>query len=164
MAERESRYRRSPRRSPDERRGHRMEDKRRRRRDSSEDARTRSRRERSRSPQSRRLVCFNWSSGASGCDIWPLHVEYKLNCTLKLWAEFCVLMSVDYAWTYLKRTQLLCVICTVCEQPALSVLVCSCHACVNFVPQVLMLHSGSSHSPMRQRAGHIACTKLPEDV
>ena len=100
MAERESRYRRSPRRSPDERRGHRMEDKRRRRRDSSEDARTRNRRERSRSPQSRRLVCFNWSSGASGCDIWPLHVEYKLNCTLKLWAEFCVLMSVDYAWTY----------------------------------------------------------------
>ena len=31
----------------------------------------------------------------------------------------------------MKRTQLLCVICTVCEQPVLSVMVRSCHACVN---------------------------------
>ena len=28
-------------------------------------------------------------------------------------------MSVNYAWTCLKRTQLLYMICTVCEQPAL---------------------------------------------
>ena len=44
----------------------------------------------------------------------------SLNFTLELSGEFLVLMSVDYAWTYLKRTQLyLCVICNVCEQPAL---------------------------------------------
>ena len=51
----------------------------------------------------------------------------------------------------------------------LSVMVRSCHACVNlsrlrssgFTP---MLYSGSSPSPMRQQAGHIACTELPEDV
>ena len=68
MAEQESRHRRSHRRSPDERRGHRMEDRKRRRRDSSEDGRTRSRRERSRSPQPRRLVSFNWSSSSLGCE------------------------------------------------------------------------------------------------
>ena len=51
----------------------------------------------------------------------------------------------------------------------LSVMVRSCHACVylsrlrslGFTP---MLRSGSSPSLMRQRAGHIACTKLPDDV
>ena len=77
-------------------------------------------------------------------------------------------MSVDYAWTYVKRTQLLCVICTVCELPALV-----CHGlqlpCVLLLEsssflKVLTLHSGSSHSLTRQRAEHIACTKLPEDV
>ena len=61
---------------------------------------------------------------------------------------------------YLKRAQLLCVICTVCEQPAaLSVMVHGCHACVNssrlrssgLTPT---LRSGSSPSPTRQRAGH----------
>ena len=72
-------------------------------------------------------------------------------------------MSVDYAWTFLKRTQLLCVICTDCEQPALV-----CHGpqlpCVRhlhssgFMPT---LRSGSSPSPTQQRAGHIACTNYP---
>ena len=33
----------------------------------------------------------------------------SLNLTLKLRAEFLALMSVDYAWAYLKRTQLPCV-------------------------------------------------------
>ena len=42
----------------------------------------------------------------------------------------------------------------------------SCHACVNLSRLrssgfMLTLRSGSSLSPMRQRAGHIACTKLP---
>ena len=47
-----------------------------------------------------------------------------------------MLMSVGYAWTYLKQTQLLCVICTACEQPGLV-----CHG-----PQLssfLRLSSGS---------------------
>ena len=69
-------------------------------------------------------------------------------------------MSVDYAWTYLKRTQLQCVICTVSSLP-LSVMVRSCHACVVFFPRAsftLTLRSGSSPSPTRQWAGHIACT------
>ena len=57
-------------------------------------------------------------------------------------------MSVDYAWTYLKRTQLQCMICTVSSLP-LSVMVQSCHACVVFVPRAsftLTLRSGSSPS------------------
>ena len=75
-------------------------------------------------------------------------------------------MSVDYAWTYLKRTQLQCVICTVSSLP-LSVMVRSCHACVVFVPRAsftLTLRSGSSPSPMRQWAGHIACTKVFHEI
>ena len=78
-------------------------------------------------------------------------------------------MGVDYAWTYLKRTQLLCVICTVCEQTAFV-----CHgpqlSCVRrlrssgFTP---MLRSGSS---LHRRDSGLdisrASTKLPvpEDV
>ena len=49
----------------------------------------------------------------------------------------------------------------------MSVMVRSCHACVNFVPWASFtstLRSGSSPSPMRQRARPIACTKLPVDV
>ena len=51
----------------------------------------------------------------------------------------------------------------------LSVMVRSCHACVKLSRLrssgfTLTLHSGSSPSPTRQWAGHIACTKLPEDV
>ena len=85
----------------------------------------------------------------------------SLNFTLELLGEFLALMSVDYAWTYLKRTQLQCVICTVSSLP-LSVMVRSCHARVVFVPWAsftLTLRSGSSPSPTRQWAGHIACTK-----
>ena len=70
-------------------------------------------------------------------------------------------MSVDYAWTYLKRTQLQCVICTVSSLP-LSVMVRSCHACFVFFPRAsftLTLRSSSSPLPTRQWAGHIACTK-----
>ena len=68
-------------------------------------------------------------------------------------------MNVDNVWTYRKRTQLLSV-----SSLPLSVMMCSCHACVNlsrlrssgFTPT---LHSGSSPSPTRQRAGHIACRR-----
>ena len=76
---------------------------------------------------------------------------------------------IDYAWTYLKRTQLLCMICTVCEQPALvcpclplSVMVNSCHACVNlsrlrslgFTPTL------RSAVALHRRDSGLACTKL----
>ena len=69
-----------------------------------------------------------------------------------------------YAWTYLKRTQLLSV-----SSLPLSVMVCSCHACVNLSRLrssgfTSTLHSRCSPSPTRQQAGHIAYTKLPEDV
>ena len=65
-------------------------------------------------------------------------------------------MSVDYAWTCLKRTQLATVL-SVSSLP-LSVMVRSCHACINlsglhssgFTPT---LRSGSSPSPTRQQAG-----------
>ena len=40
-------------------------------------------------------------------------LRLSLNFTLKLWGEFLALMSVNYAWIYLKWTQLQCVICTV---------------------------------------------------
>jgi len=41
-------------------------------------------------------------------------------------------MSVDYAWAYLKQTQLLCMICRLSVSSlALSVMVRSCHACIN---------------------------------
>ena len=98
-------------------------------------------------------------------------VLLRLNFTLKLWAKFLTLMSVNYAWTYLKRTQLLSAWFSVLSVSSLSlsVIVRSCHACVNlshlrslgFTPT---LRSGSSLSPTWQRAGHIACTKPPEDV
>ena len=60
---------------------------------------------------------------------------------------------------YQKRTQLLSV-----SSLPLSVMMCSCHACVNlsrlrssgFTPT---LRSGSSPSPTQQRAGHIACRR-----
>jgi len=66
-------------------------------------------------------------------------------------------------------TWILCVICTVCEQPALvcHVMVGSYHAYVVFIPRASFmstLRSGSSPSPMWQQAGPIACTKLPVDV
>ena len=60
-----------------------------------------------------------------------------------------------------------CVICTVSVSSLpLSVMVCSCHACVNFSHHFSrasftpMLCSGSSPSLTRQQTGHIACTKL----
>ena len=82
-------------------------------------------------------------------------LRLSLNFTLKLWAEFLALMNVDYAWTYLKRTQLQCVICTVCEQPACLCLSWSAVAMraltwVVFVPRASFtptLRSGSSPTP-----------------
>ena len=65
----------------------------------------------------------------------------------------------------------ICMICTVCEQPALvcHVMVRGCHTYVNLSCLcssgfTSTLHSGSSPSPTRQWAGPIACTKLPVDV
>ena len=76
-------------------------------------------------------------------------------------------MGVNYGWTYLKRTQLLCVICTVCEQTAFV-----CHG-----PQlscVRRLHSSGctptlrSGSSLHRRDSGLgishAGTKLPKDV
>ena len=69
-------------------------------------------------------------------------------------------MSVDYAWTYLNSYYAWFVL-SVSSLP-LSVIVRSCHVCVNlrvvFVPWAsfaLTLRSGSSPSPTRQRCGHI---------
>jgi len=69
-------------------------------------------------------------------------------------------MSVDYAWTYLNSYYAWFVL-SVSSLP-LSVIVRSCHVCVNlrvvFVPWasfVPTLRSGSSPSPTRQRRGHI---------
>ena len=88
----------------------------------------------------------------------------------KLWSFSLVLVELNFSrlWVSIMHglTWILCVICTVCEQPALV-----CHGLqlpcvltwVVFVPWASFmstLHSGSSPSPMRQRAGPIACTKL----
>ena len=40
--------------------------------------------------------------------------ERAMHCWFNAWCAH----ECRYAWTYLKRTQLLCVICTVCEQPS----------------------------------------------
>ena len=93
-----------------------------------------------------------------------LHTRFKRHTEVMSWISHAY--GVDYAWTDLKQTQQLpCMIYTVCKQPAF-VMVHSCQACVNLSRLrssafMLTLHSGSSPSPMRQWAGHIACTKLP---
>ena len=75
----------------------------------------------------------------------------SLNFTLELWGEFLALIwvSIMHGLTWSVLSQLQCVICTVSSLP-LSVMVCSCHACVVFVPRTsftLTLRSGSSPSP-----------------
>ena len=85
--------------------------------------------------------------------------------TLELWGEFLTLMGVDYAWTCLKRTQLQFMICTVwaaCPCLSRSAVAMRVLTWVVFVPRASFmptLRSGSSPSPTRQWAGHIACTK-----
>ena len=77
-------------------------------------------------------------------------------------------MSVDFnAWTYTW-----CMICTVwAAYPCLSWSAVAMRANPNpwvvFIPWASFtptLRSRSSPSSMRQRAGHIACTKLPKDI
>ena len=80
------------------------------------------------------------------------HWRYELNFS-HLWVSIMhglTWSELNYcAWFVLSVSSL-----------SLSVMVCSCHACI-FVPRVSfmpMLCSGSSPSPTRQQAGHIACT------
>ena len=77
-------------------------------------------------------------------------LRLSLNFTLELWSEFLTLM-IDYAWIYLKRTQLQCIICTVqCEHPALV-----CHG-----PQLpCMRHLRSSGSRWRDSGLGISHTR-----
>ena len=91
-------------------------------------------------------------------------LRYTHALTLKLWAEFLALMSVDHAWTCLKRTQLQYVICTVwtaCPCLSWSAVAMRALTWVIFVPQ-------ASHRrcalvvPLHRWP--ITCTKLPEDV
>ena len=76
------------------------------------------------------VCCF--MSVVSNTVLLRLHTRFNyINFTLKIWAKFLALMSVDYAWTN-STIGVICTGCHVCEQPAL---VChsSCHACVNVV-------------------------------
>ena len=60
-------------------------------------------------------------------------LRLSLNFILKLWAEFLALMNVDYAWTYLKAnsTTVRDLYCLWAACLPLSVIVRSCHACIN---------------------------------
>ena len=55
--------------------------------------------------------CDVWGAQKRHNDVFWKKIVWRRSLTLKLWAEFLTLVSVDYVWTYLKRTQLLCVIC-----------------------------------------------------
>ena len=96
-------------------------------------------------------TCFNYTS----------HWSYEVNFS-RLW----VLIMHGIAWSKLNYCAWF--VLTVSSLP-LSVIVRCCHAYINlsnlrssgFIPT---LCSCSSLSRMRQQAGHITCTKLPEDV
>ena len=106
--------------------------------------------------------CFiRWNQGWYNYENWPMLTILQpfirsrkllqlhtlvLNFTLKSWAESLALTSVDFVWPLpVKRTQLLCVICTVCEQPALvcrgQQLPCVHYAVSAPVSFTLMLHA-----------------------
>ena len=90
------------------------------------------------------------------------HAFTKLHTKVMSCAYECRYMHA----TYLKQTQLPCMICSV-SSPPLSVMVRSCHACVNLshLHSLGFLHADAAlwqyPSPTWQQAGHIACTKLP---
>ena len=90
--------------------------------------------------------------------ICKLHTEVMSGISRVYECRLCMDLPEYYAWFVLSVSSLL-----------LSVMVRSCHACINvvFVPRasfLSMLCSGSSSSQMRQRAGPIACTRLPVGV
>ena len=76
-----------------------------------------------------------------------------LNFTLKLWAEFLTLVSVDYSLDLPEANSTVRDLSLSVSSLPLSVMVRSCHACVVFVPHVSFtatLRSGSGPSPTRQ--------------